>query len=40
LAYFLLDVVGELDLSSIYAHYEKLGHVALDGTKVQANGNA
>jgi len=23
LAYFLLDVVGELDLSSIYAHYER-----------------
>ena len=77
LAYFIRDVVGELDLSAIYADYRwrrggqpaydpqmmvslllygycvgmassrkiaqatyeqvKLGHVALDGTKVQAN---
>ena len=47
LAYFISDVVDQLDLSAITARYEqelcqqaglvKLGHVALDGTKVRAN---
>ena len=48
LAYFIRDVVGELDLSRIYADYKsgrggqpagivKLGHVALEDTKMQAN---
>src|SRR6266851_4339413 len=63
LAYFVMDVVRELDLADIKGHYEKelrgyppyhpqmmtalllcrkaglvkLGHVALDGTKVKAN---